>query len=653
MPAIHIDFETYSELDLTRVQAWRYARHPSTEVLICCYKFDDSKKVHTWLPFEEDVPDNLLEAAQDPEMEFHAFNAGFERPVWKHTLRRQHPELPDIPIERWFCTAYIAAANGLGRTLNSCLGVLGTGVEKDPEGKRLIKIFSMPRKPTKKDPRKRILPREQDVDFQKFIRYCRQDVVGECELADNCHPLTERQWELYHLDCLMNERGLPFDMPMVRQAQVVLKVLQDRVNAEILKLTGGIKATQVAKLKAYLEGMGLELENMKAQTVKDLLKNRKDIPEKVKRLLLLRMEAGKASIKKLVAMVDICDPTEGIAQGMFLIHGAHTGRYAGRGVQPQNFVRGMLKEYQQTLVFALLAEGDPWMFLQLYEWPIDIISQCMRGFIKAPKGYEFYVVDYAAIEARLLAWVANEVKMLRLYREGVDVYKRMASIIYNIPVEKVSSEQRRIAKNVVLGCGYNMSAKKFVIYCALQGVIVSEELGAKAVKLYRKEHPNIVASWKEVQAVCARVIRTGKPERAFKCKFHKREHWLCVKLPSGREIRYPHAKATPVERYGKPDFQISFRTDYHGKPVRESTYGGKIIENIVQGIAFDVMGEGMLNAEAAKYRVHGTVHDEALTLRKKGTGDIKALEKIVCQMPRWADGIPLSAEGFVCERYRK
>jgi DNA polymerase len=253
----------------------------------------------------------------------------------------------------------------------------------------------------------------------------------------------------------------------------------------------------------------------------------------------------------------------------------------------------------------------------------------------------------------VLAWVAGEARILRAYREGLDVYKLMASRLFNVPVDQVTSEQRRIAKNLVLGCGYSLGGVKFVDYSANAGVIISEAFAKKAVKAYRDDHPAIVQSWKTVEEVAARVIRTGKSEKALRCKFLMRDHWFCIRLPSGREIRYPHARATPVERWGRPGYQISFRAETKGRIYRETTYGGKLIENIVQGIAFDVMCQGMRNAEDADYPVHGTVHDELITMRKKGTGDIKVLEKIICEMPPWANGIPLNSEGFVCERYRK
>lgn len=656
--AVHLDFETYSEAPLLKVGAYRYARHPSTEVLIACYWLPgmdrELDEPRVWLPRTQRIPADLLAAVNDKRLVFFAHSAQFERSVWKWVLRRMHPKVPDIPVERWMCTAAIAAASGLARKLEVALTMLGTGVEKDPEGTRLIKLFSVPRKPTKANSKTRNMPEDFPADFRKFILYCQRDVLGELELHEQLPPLHPDEQRFFHLDMHMNERGLPIDIPLVHKAQIVLKVLEDNIRKEVEKLTGGIRATQRDKFLGILNGFGLDMENLQAQTVRDVLKDRDDLPDNVKRLLLLRVEAGKVSTKKLASMALCADPTDHVVQGSFLFHGAHTGRYAGRLVQPQNYIRGNLKPVQMAVVFALLEYADPAIFQMLYEWPIDVISQCLRGFIQAPEGYRFVVVDYTAIEARVLAWVAGEERVLAAYRRGMDVYKIMASRLFKITVEEVSSEQRRIGKNLVLGCGYSLGGKRFVDYSANAGVIVTEDFAVKAVKLYRADHPAIVQSWADVEQAAAKAIRNpGTTTRAVKCTFRMRQHWLCVKLPSGRELRYPRAKAVPIERWGRPAWQISFQTELHGRAVRENTYGGKLIENIVQAISRDIMREGMFAAEDAGYPVVGTVHDELLTLRKHGEGSSKELEHIVCDLPAWTQGIPLGAEGFETIRYRK
>lgn len=656
--ALHLDYETFSACPIAKAGAYRYARHQTTEVLIASYWLPEMNKLVdeplVWLPRTEKPPRDLVRAARDKSIDFWAHNAQFERAVTTWALRRMYPDFPEVAINRWMCTAALAAANGLARQLDTALQMLGTGVEKDPEGKRLIKKFSIPRKPTKNDARTRIVPEDDPADFDKFIRYCQRDVLGELELHENLPPMHPDERRFFHLDMTMNERGLPIDLPLVRKTYDVLQVLEKNIHDEVAKLTGGIKATQREKMMQFFSSMGIDLENIRAQTVRDELAKNKDLTEDARRLLQLRVEAGKASTKKLVSMLACTDPDEHIVQGGFLFHGAHTGRYAGRLVQPQNFIRGSLKPPQQETVFALLQHADPDLMTMLYDWPIDTISQVMRGFIKAPDGQRFVVVDYTAIEARVLAWVANEHRVLEAYRKGVDVYKMMASSLFSIPIEQVDSEQRRLGKNLVLGCGYSLGGARFVEYCAGLGQVVDPAFAMKAVKMYRDQHPGIVKLWKEVEEAAAEAIRNpGHATEAAHCRMFMREHWFCIRLPSGREIRYAKARATPVERWGKPGFQISFMTEFHGKVVRETTYGGKLVENIVQGIARDVMREGMFSAEDNGYPVHGTVHDELLAIRDEGEGNHHELEKLVCTLPKWTRGIPLNAEGFECVRYRK
>lgn len=648
----HLDFETFSEIDIRKVGAHRYARHPSTEVLIACYLLPGMDEPEVWLPRQEAPPARLVSWVRQGG-KVGAHNAAFERAVWRWCLRRMHPSTPEIKDNQWVCTAAKAAASGLPRSLEKALKAAGLEVEKDLEGSKLIKVFCGPRKPTKADARTRILP-EQDARFQRFIEYCQQDVRGEVALDEALPDLIPRQRRMFLLDMAMNDRGLPIDIPLVRKALKVVKTLEEDIGRRVSALTGGLKATQVAKMIEMFAERGLDIANMQKNTIEEALKDTK-LDAGTRALLELRVEAGKASTKKLISMMACADPDDWVVQGGFLYHGAHTGRYAGRLVQPHNFIRGMLKDHQRELVFDLLEYEDADLFMLLYDKPIDVISQCMRGFIRAPKGYELAVVDYTAIEARILAWVAGEETILAAYRKGLDVYKVMAVTLFRLKsIEEVSDEQRRIAKNLVLGCGYQLGGVKFVDYCANAGVIITEEFAKSAVTTYRKGVPAIVASWKTVENLVAGAIRhPGTVYEGLKCKFYMSEHWLCVELPSGRSIRYPYARAVPVERWGKPAYEISFRTEIKGQFVREKTYGGKLIENIVQGIAFDVMQEGMLSAETNGYPVIGTVHDEALTLRKKGTSNIKELEALVCNVPAWSKGMPLAAKGFVCERYKK
>lgn len=651
--AAHLDFETFSTIDIRKVGGHRYARHPSTEVLIARYMLPGMVTTREWLPRSQRPPADLVSwVASGGTVAAH--NSAFERSVWRYALRRQHPSIPEVDDRQWLCTASMAAASGLPRNLDGALKALDAPVSKDEIGKKLIKVFCVPRKPTKNDARVRIMPEDDPDNFALFSKYCHDDVIGEAFLHSRLLELTTREKLFFRLDMRMNDRGLPIDIPAVRNALTVVQELERRVAVEVQAMTGGVKATQVAKMLEVFASRGLDIENMQKGTIEEALKGAHLDPD-TRRLLELRIEAGKASTKKLVSISACADPDDWVVQGGFLYHGAHTGRYTGRLVQPHNFIRGHLKDRQRAAVFDLLEHGDADLFQILYEKPIDTISQCMRGFIRAPSGLELAVVDYTAIEARVLAWVAGEQHMLDAYFQGVDVYKLMAKKLWKLPsLDVVTDEQRRIAKNLVLGCGYSLGGPRFVEYAAGAGCVIEEEFALMAVKTYRKEHPAIVASWKTIESlVVGAITHPGKKYSGLKCQFYMREHWLCIRLPSGREMRYPYATATPTERYGKPAWSIAFRTDFHGKFLKEGTYGGKLIENVVQAIARDVMMEGMYSAETRGYPVVGTVHDEVLTLRPVGTSDIKFLEHAVCDLPSWTAGMPLAAKGFVCDRYKK
>jgi DNA polymerase len=650
---LHLDFETYSDLSVTDVGAFRYSEDASTEVLIACYALNDAE-VRCWLPFKSPPPAALLALLADPSIRVAAHNAQFEYAVYHNALRRQYPQLPRIPHKRWLCTALLAASCGLPRSLDGATRTMRLSDTKNPEGKALIKMFCGPRKPTKADGRVRIKPLDERDAFNRFIVYCKDDVKAERALHATLPPLTLALEQAYVLDLKMNERGLPLDMPMVKRALPIVKELQHRITKRVEELSGGIRPTQRDRMLDVFRGMGIELENLQANTVHDLLADDSiHIPASARTMLELRVEASKASTKKLARMLT-CVSHDGRARGMFLIHGAHTGRYAGRLIQPQNFIRGSLKLPAINDVFTLLEYGDADMFEAIYDRPLDTISQVMRGFISAHNGHVISVVDYAAIEARVLAWLAEHTVLLNAFRKGVDVYRMMAALVFGIRIEQVTDDQRRIGKNLVLGCGYGLGKAKFVVYCAKNGVIITDEFSERAVNGYRANNQPIVNLWYAVEQAAVTAVHEGRtlsnPVRVGRLAFYVSGVWLVVLLPSGRCIRYPYPKVKVTERFGNPALQLSFWAGNY----RESTYGGKLVENAVQAISYDIMAAGMQNAEGLYAPVSGTVHDEIISEQDRSQADITRFEQLVCTMPAWAGGIPLTAKGFVCDpRYRK
>jgi len=414
------------------------------------------------------------------------------------------------------------------------------------------------------------------------------------------------------------------------------------------QITDGVAPTQRNMILAWLQDEGADIKTLQAQDVRDLLKD-KALPPHVRELLEIRLEAGKAGVKKLIAMLAaVC--ADGRVRGGFMHYGANTGRWSGRLVQPHNFPRGNPKE--QDAFLDTMATGDVELVEMLYDRPLERMSGSMRGLIKAPRGKKFLVADYSAIEARGLAWAADEVPMLERYRRGEDVYKVMAAELFNVPIALVTDEQRRIAKNLVLGAGYSMSGAKFPEYCATQGVHVTLEFGQRAIDTYRASVPRIVAFWYDVERYAKAAIATGKPHTLRQFEFTFEGNTLRIRLPSGRQLSYPEAKLDVDARYGKP--QITYAREFNGRWVRESTYGGKLVENIVQALARDLMLYGMLIARRQGFPLVMTVHDELVAEVDADDPRTGAdFANAISELPEWAAGMPLTAAGFECVRYRK
>lgn len=727
----HLDFETYSTCNIKVAGGYRYAEDPSTQVLIACYSLGGPVKTFIPLksnfreifgPFKTPGPRYLVPEQFEPFLEtptdlfdwvaagkpIKAHNAAFEAAIWDNVMVRDF-DAPRAKINQWYCTAAQAAAAGFPRALGKGIECLNRGLqldpgepghipEKDKAGDRLIRVFSIPRKPSKKDPRTRLYASDKPDEFQEFVDYCRQDVLSEHAYGDRLPMLSHEEQRNYWFDMMMNKTGIPLDLQAIENANAVLLELESgirhRVNDLTKELTGAaLNPTQGAKILALARSLekGIhddtevetELINMRAGTVGDFLNKYAGVaPPALIELLELRMEANKASTKKLGRMI-ACAGKNDRVRGGFLYHGAHTGRASGQLIQPQNFKRGYGKKPSEKKAFDdtfdLMCLRDPWPFQVLYDSPIDAISKCMRGFIRAEHGHRFLVVDYASIEVRVLMWLAQQEEMLVALYEGKDLYKVQAAGLYNVKYEEVDEKQRHMGKQLILGCGYQLGPKKFVDYVALSGTTITLEFALDAVKSYRSENPKVVQLWWDIEKCAVDAVKYKRDRRApiilRNMKFFVEDIWLIIQLPSGREFRYPFPDVNLVEvhpfqwpeetdeefkerlydpkRKHKFKDQLSFQTLFKNKFVRETTYGGKLVENITQAVARDVMMSGMWQAQKAGYNVIGTVHDEVITEVVNGFGSLHELELIVCKIPTWAEGMPLKAEGFETIRYRK
>lgn len=647
MPINHTDFETFSRADLTAVGAHRYAEDPSTEALCVSVGTGEGHPIVVDL-HNDPRPEALHPYFQRIEQgePIGAHNAEFERSIM--TMMHLRHGWPKVKRSQFHCTAAQSVAAGTPRSLNGAGGAWGLSVQKNPMGRALLKKFAMPQKDGS-----RIMPEDEPEAYSKLLEYCQQDVIVESELYKVLPPLHPFERSKFLLDSLLNDRGFPVDVGLIKDGISAVGQLTEAANQRVIELTGGLKPTQRNAILSWLQEEGAALGSLQAQEIEDLIA-KKELPPHVIEVLELRLETSRAALAKLPTMLNsVCG--DGRIRGCFLYYGAHTGRWSGVRVQPHNFARGDPEE--QDRVLDLLELGGSEMLELFYGNPLVVLSQSIRGFIATPYSKRWVIADYKTIEARVLAWVADELGMLEVYRKGFDPYRWMAAKLYNCSMEAVTSEQRRIAKNLVLGCGYGLGGPGFVDYSARAGVILTLEFATTAVKAYRQTVPNIVNSWYELERYVHHAVQNpGKVLSYAKCRITHDGAALLIYLPSGRPIRYPGMSIRRVPnkyRPGEYKDALVFNTVFGGRVVEEFTYGAKLIENIVQGISCDIMTHGMINAERGGYPVSLTVHDEVGADMDVGQGNVKEFMDLLTDTPPWAVGCPIGASGFEARRYRK
>lgn len=652
---IHIDVESFSLLSVRNVGAWRYWEDESTETLCFCWAIDHGE-VQKWRRGDK-VPPLLAERIRAGEL-IGAHNAQFERLAF---LKDLHPRLgfPLPKEEQWRCTAAQAAALALPRALDAAAAAIDMVVRKDKRGTQLIKRFCMPRRPTKGDPGIRIYPWEDPSGFEELVEYCAQDVRVERALYETLPKLSEAEEAVWRMDTRINERGLPIDMDLVDE---MIDVAKDRLyvlEQEALKLTGGLKVTQRDKI---LDWVNDETDNdivdtLQAKELKDTLAADvlSDIPENVKRLLEIRLEAGKVSTKKLDKIKQFIS-TDNRVRGTLMYHGATTGRWAGKLLQPHNFIRPIHGKTDQARIVDMLASGNAESLPLIYSDPLMVLlGSAMRGVICAPEGKVLNVADYAAIEARGLVWTAGQQDAVERYRKKIDQYKIMASHVFGVPVAAITDMQRKVGKDVILGCGFGMGVDKFIITCEQRGAPVEHAIAERGVYGFRDLHPMIPKFWRSVEnAAIMAVSNPGKIYKVRDIRFYVQDRFLFVQLPSGRRLAYPDPETRTVKKFGEFRVELTFMGEGKNRQwMRLSTYGGKLVENIIQAIARDIMVCGMQNVEDAGYDVVGTVHDEIISETEEGFGSVEEYETLLCDIPAWGTGCPIAAEGFFAKRWRK
>lgn len=659
-----LDYETRSRADLKKVGAFEYSVHPSTRILCAAWRVGTRENlkqapIKTWSPFLRECPDELIDALLDPAIIIEAHNALFEQVITANVLsryvsdRRQF-QLLGIGPEKWNCTAVLAATHGLPRNLEGACLALELPVQKDMEGRRLILKYCKPRKATKNDPRVWHTDRN---DLLRIIKYCVSDVEAETYLFLALPPLIAREREAWILDQKMNLRGFKIDREMVTTALEMIEKEVKTLTTEVQRITNGEvqKATQRARLLAWLKKNGVLFPDLKAKTVEDALSVPGLLSDEIRLLLIARQAASKTSTKKYTAF-EMRSRFDCRIRDFQIFHLAHTGRWGGAGVQPHNFPRGI--PIDTPLAAEILKETKDLDTLRLlYGEPMQVFASCLRAVIIPNEGKRLFVADYAAIEARVLFWVAKHFDGIDAYHTGRDLYRELATVIYGVALGDVTKEMREVAKRALLGCGYGMGVKKFFATCEQFGQPVPIDLAERAVLAYRTAHAPVPELWSNLEkAAIAAVKNPGKKYSINRTTWFQRGKFLYCQLPSGRRLAYygPTVRYEPTPWGDKRP--VLFTWGVNGvtkKWENDRTWGGALTENVVQAIARDLLAEAILRIEKAGYTVLFSVHDEIVAERKNGEGSLAEFEKLMAQVPEWADQCPVRVEGWDGPRYRK
>ena len=654
-----IDIETYSSTPLPRCGVYRYCDAPDFEILLFSYAFDDAPVETVDLACGESLPKEVLLALEAPNVLKVAYNAQFERVCLSKYLGHW------LDPHQWRCTMVMAASLTLPGRLADVAVALGTAEKKMEEGKELIRYFSFPCKPTKANGgRTRNRPSDAPEKWAVYKQYNAQDVETERAIrkALEKYPLPEQEWAYYALDQQINDRGVRVDKQLVKNAIAADAVFAQAAYQRAKELTGLENPGSVMQLHRWLRERGVQLSTLlKKEVQRKLAEMDEDAQpdaqadEAAREMLRLRLEMSRSSIKKYEAMAR-CVCKDGRIHGMFRFYGAsRTGRFASQIVNLQNLRRNDMEDL--ALARSLLREGRAEELSMLYASAADVLSELVRTALIARKGCRFIVADFSAIEARVLAWLAGEEWRLKVFEEGGDIYCASASQMFHVPVEKhgVNGHLRQKGKISELALGYGGSIGALQAMGSREMNIPDEEL-KPLVDGWRKANPRIVQFWRSVGDAAMKAVRERTTVRAGKVTFCCKDGVLFAKLPSGRTLAYiaPRLETgrfgSAVITYQSYDKTEKAADEEEEAPVtrrwqREETYGPKIVENLTQAIARDLLCAAMMNLEAAGYRICMHIHDEAVIEMPIGQGSLEEACRLMAIAPDWAEGLPLRADG--------
>ena len=657
--SISIDIETYSDRDLKKCGVYKYAESPNAELLLFGYSINNGPVTVIDVAQGEEVPEYILKALTDYNIIKWAYNASFERIFLSVWLKRNYPQyfvsysIDEDTVSNyldpsaWRCSLVWGAVMGLPLSLKGIGVVLKLDEQKMSEGSDLIRYFCVPCKPTKSNGgRTRNLPEHAPEKWATFVAYNKRDVEVELSIKEKLKnfPVPEFLWDEYHLDQEINDRGIGVDMKLVTNAITFDERSKGTISSQMKDMTDLENPNSVVQMKAWLAENGMETETLGKKAVAELMKN---APERLAQVLALRQQLAKSSVKKYQAMENaVCD--DGRVRGMFQFYGANrTGRWAGRIVQLQNLPQNHMGDLAEAR--ELVRQGDYDSVEMLYDDIPDTLSQLIRtAFIPKP-GYKFYVADFSAIEARVIAHLAGESWRADVFKNGGDIYCASAEQMFHVPVKKhgVNGHLRQKGKIAELALGYGGSVGALKAMGALEMGLSEDEL-QPLVDAWRASNPNIVQLWWDVDAAVKTAVSMRTTSETHGIKFVWRSGMLFVYLPSGRRLCYVKPKI------GQNKFGGDSIT-YEGvgstkKWERLESYGPKFVENIVQAISRDLLMNAMKTLSHCF--ICGHVHDE-LIIECREDVSLDELCKQMARVPDWMPGILLRADGYITPWYRK
>lgn len=702
MPSVlHLDYETASDVDLTKVGLDVYSAHPSTRVLMASYRIDGGR-LQFWEAHQSRTPGELKEALEDSDVEKWGFNAQFERVISRRVLKVRTPR------KGWRCSMVLAYMQSFTGRLEDVGEQIGLPLDKQKlkEGKRLIRTFSMPQRVTKNQPyiwRNWITDPD---DWEEFGRYNRQDVVTEEAIKTRLSPfpIMQEEWDFYEMDQEINDHGIPVDLDFAENIIWMSNRRKNELLSQMQRITGVDNPNSVSQLLPWLRDAGYPYHDLRKESVEKTLKrlpelfgcprdvSDDDAPDIVK-VMRARQWASRTSVTKAVKAKEVVG-SDGRARYLFQFAGAsRTQRFSGREIQSQNMMRTPKvldaeddEGRKLTFVTDMVRQGDYDGFNLLFSEPMLAFTGCMRGLFRALDGEKFLTCDYRSIESVGLGYLTQCDRMLDVFRNGKDIYTDFGTDFYRKPYEEITRAERQICKPPALGCGYRLGPGTekdgiktgLLAYAENMGVEMTLEEAQRAVRVFREGYPEVPQFWYACEKAIRHVLKTHQPYTVGYITFEWLKPYLLIRLPKGRHIYYYKPRleqrvyytgkmtrrrekdggwriVESEETYTKTIFTYMGRNQKTGQWTRLEGHGGVITENIVQAFTRDILMIGLQRLHEAGFRLVGHAHDEGMALVKEGDNyyTLELMRELMTKPIDWAPGFPLAAAGWEGAFYRK